>query len=54
MYISCANDREKSGEKSKSGKTEKKTKFFMEEKSGSSNLKAAPIGEKQKVFSMAM
>ena len=37
-------------------KVEKKEKkeIFMEEKSGSSNLKGAPIGEKEKVFSVAM
>ena len=37
----------------KVGKKEK-NRIFMEEKSGSSNLKGVPIGEKEKVFSVAM
>ena len=54
MYISCANDREKKWREIEKWEKTKKNEIFMEEKSGSSNLKGVPIGEKEKVFSLAI
>mgnify|MGYP003471051626 CR=1 FL=1 len=54
MYISCANDREKKWREIEKLEKMKKTKFVWRKKIGSSNLKGAPIGEKEKVFSVAM